>query len=183
MYKLLPYHTGRTTIDQVKDPRAPTTAHAATPAAGTEATSGSAVRAADAGLAALSEALEVVGDRWTLVVVAALLDGPRRFGELQGEIAGIAPNVLSQRLRHLEHHGLVVARPYSQRPPRFSYELTGSGLELAGALRLLAGWGARNSDEGAPRHAVCGTPVEARWWCPTCERAVEEREIGELHFA
>jgi len=133
--------------------------------------------------AALSEALGAVGDRWTLLVVAALLSGPRRFGELQAEVAGIAPNVLSQRLRHLERHGLLVARPYSRRPPRFSYELTTAGLELAGALRLLADWGARNREESTPHHAVCGSPVEARWWCPTCERPIEEQEIGEVHFA
>src|SRR5437588_1952278 len=83
-------------------------------------------RPQDPALAALSEALAIVGDRWTLLVVAALLDGPRRFGELQAEIASIAPNVLSQRLRHLEQNGLLVARPYSQRPPRFAYELTAS---------------------------------------------------------
>jgi DNA-binding HxlR family transcriptional regulator len=124
-----------------------------------------------------------VGDRWTLMIVAALLDGPRRFGELQEEVYGIAPNVLSQRLRHLERNAVLVARPYSRRPPRLAYELTAAGLELAGALRLLAGWGARNLEDGSPRHAACGTSVEARWWCPTCERPVDEQEIGELHFA
>ncbi len=132
---------------------------------------------------ALSDALATVGDRWTLMVVAALLDGPRRLGELQAQVHGIAPNVLSQRIRHLERHALLVARPYSQRPPRFTYELAGAGLELAGALRLLADWGARNLEDGSPRHAACGTPVEARWWCPTCERPIEEKEIGEVHFA
>jgi DNA-binding HxlR family transcriptional regulator len=132
---------------------------------------------------ALSDALATVGDRWTLMVVAALLEGPRRFGELQAQVHGIAPNVLSQRLRHLERNALLVARPYSRRPPRFTYELTGAGLELAGALRLLADWGARNLEDGSPRHAVCGTPVEARWWCPTCERPIDEEEIGEVHFA
>jgi DNA-binding HxlR family transcriptional regulator len=137
----------------------------------------------DPALTALSEALAVVGDRWTLLVVAALLDGPRRFGELQAEIEAIAPNVLSQRLRHLEQHGLLVARPYTQRPPRLSYELTSSGFELAGALRLLAAWGARGTEEAAPRHAACGTSVQARWWCPTCERPVDERELDDLHFA
>jgi DNA-binding HxlR family transcriptional regulator len=131
----------------------------------------------------LADALATVGDRWTLLVVAALLDGPRRFGELQAQVDGIAPNVLSQRLRHLERHALLVSRPYSQRPPRFTYELTGTGLELAGALRLLANWGARNLEDASPRHAACGTPVEARWWCPTCERPIEEEEIGEVHFA
>ena len=132
---------------------------------------------------ALSDALATVGDRWSLMVVAALLEGPRRFGDLQAQVYGIAPNVLSQRLRHLERHALLVARPYSQRPPRFMYELTGAGLELAGALRMLADWGARNVEDGSPRHAACGTPVEARWWCPTCERPIDEQEIGEVHFA
>src|SRR5437879_6439570 len=79
---------------------------------------------------------------------------------------------------------LVIARPYSERPPRFVYELSTAGLELAGALRLLAGWGARNAEgAGAPQHSVCGTPMEARWWCPTCERPVDEDESEELHFA
>lgn len=149
----------------------------------TIAATDSAENAPDPVTLALSNALAAVGDRWTLMVVAALLEGPRRFGELQAEVYGIAPNVLSQRLRHLERHALLVARPYSRRPPRFTYELTAAGLELAGALRLLAGWGARNTEEGSPRHAVCGTPVEARWWCPTCERPIDEQEIGEVHFA
>lgn len=138
----------------------------------------------DAGRSALADALATVGDRWTLLLVAALLDRPRRFGELQQEVQGIAPNVLSQRLRQLERNALVVARPYSERPPRFVYELSAAGQELAGALRLLAGWGARNAeDSAAPRHAVCGTPMEARWWCPTCERPAGDDEADELHFA
>jgi DNA-binding HxlR family transcriptional regulator len=132
----------------------------------------------------LADALAAVGDRWTLLVIAALLDAPRRFGELQEEVSGIAPNVLSQRLRQLERNALIVARPYSERPPRVVYELSASGQELAGALRLLAGWGARNAEGGvAPRHTVCGTPMEARWWCPTCERPVSDEEGEELHFA
>jgi DNA-binding HxlR family transcriptional regulator len=133
--------------------------------------------------AALADALVAVGDRWTLLLVAALLDGPRRFGELQEAVPGIAPNVLTQRLRALERNALVLARPYSERPPRFVYELSAAGLELAGVLRLLAGWGARRTGEPmTPRHAVCGTPMEARWWCPTCEQAVSDAD-DELHFA
>ncbi len=134
--------------------------------------------------AALAEALAAVGERWTLLLVAVLLDAPRRFGELQEQVPGIAPNVLSQRLRALEREGLVVARPYSERPPRFVYELSEAGGELAGALRLLAGWGARHVEGAtAPRHAACGTALQARWWCPTCERPAAEDEAEELHFA
>ena len=133
---------------------------------------------------ALADALAAVGDRWTLLVIAALLEGPRRFGELQEAVSGIAPNVLAQRLRQLDRNALVRARPYSERPPRFVYELTASGRELAGVLRLLEGWAARNAGGATvPRHDVCGTPIEARWWCPTCERPVGEEEGEELHFA
>ena len=133
---------------------------------------------------ALAAALERVGDRWTLLLVQALLDGPRRFGDLQEQLQGIAPNVLTQRLRRLEGEGLVFAQPYSERPRRFVYELTAAGGELAGALRLLATWGARHGEGGeSPRHAACGTPMEARWWCPTCEQMVDESDPADVHFA
>lgn len=117
----------------------------------------------------LAEALNRVGDRWTLLVVAALLDGPRRFNELQEAVDGVAPNILSARLKALIEHALVVQHPYQERPPRFVYELSDSGRELAGALRLLADWGARAAGGAEPlRHQACGTALEARWWCPTC---------------
>ena len=132
----------------------------------------------------LAAALDAVGDRWTLLIVESLLDGPRRVGARPAELPRIAPNVLTQRLRRLEGEGLVVAQPYSERPQRFVYELTASGHELAGALRLLADWGARHRDAGeAPRHEACGTPVEARWWCPTCERPVDGEDAADLHYA
>ena len=132
----------------------------------------------------LAEALDLVGDRWTLLVVAALLDGPRRFGDLQRELDGIAPNVLTHRLRHLEAQRLVLAQPYSERPPRMVYELTAAGRDLAAALRQLADWGARQH-EGTqpPRHAACGTPMEARWYCPTCAHPVDDDDTGDLRFA
>lgn len=132
----------------------------------------------------LAAALDSVGDRWALLLVEALLAGPRRFGDLQEDLDGIAPNVLSGRLRRLEAEGVVVAEPYSERPPRYVYELTAAGRELADALRLLADWGSRHREGGeTPRHEVCGTPVEMRRWCPTCDQPVGEDELTDLHFA
>jgi DNA-binding HxlR family transcriptional regulator len=130
----------------------------------------------------LGAALAAVGDRWTLLVVEALLDGARRFGELEAAVEGIAPNILTQRLRRLEQGGLVVAHPYSERPPRFVYELTEAGRELAGALRLLSAWGARHSESEPVRHAACGTALEARWYCPTCDDTVEDPG-DDVHYA
>ena len=129
----------------------------------------------------LAAALERVGDRWSLLLIEALLDGPRRFGELSEAVSGIAPNILSERLKRLEGERIVRATPYSERPPRFTYALTDEGLELAGVLRLLADWGSRGSAHAEPmRHALCGTPVEARLWCPTCARSLEQPEADEL---
>lgn len=127
----------------------------------------------------------LVASHWTLLVVAALLEGPARFGDLEHALPGIAPNVLSARLRALEARGLVLARPYSRRPPRLRYELTEAAGELAGALRLLAGWGARHSSDevSPPRHEACGTPLEVRFWCAQCERAVEPGEASDVHLA
>ncbi len=134
-------------------------------------------------VSALGEAVARVGDRWTLLVVNALLGGPRRFNDLLAELPGLASNILSQRLRHLEREGVVVATPYSRRPPRFVYELTASGRDLAGAVRLLAQWGAgRGGDSAALAHDACGTQMEARWWCPTCSRVVDDDPGDEMRF-
>lgn len=132
----------------------------------------------------LDVALEHVGDRWTLLVVDCLLEGPRRFGELAELLPGIAPNVLTARLRQLERAGLVVSRPYQRRPLRLEYALAERGRALADALAVLSTWGA--SLDGAPPgpaavHDVCGTPLELVWWCATCERPVSPDDDTELH--
>jgi DNA-binding HxlR family transcriptional regulator len=129
---------------------------------------------------ALEHALDVVGDRWSLLVVSALLDGSLRFGALSDALPGIAPNILTDRLRRLERSGIVRSTPYQERPPRMTYELTGDGRDLASALRLLADWGARHAGDAEPlRHATCGTALEARWYCPTCAVAVDDADAPE----
>lgn len=132
----------------------------------------------------LAAAVAKVGDRWTLLLVEALLDGPRRFGQLRETVTGIAPNILSQRLKHLEREGVIAARAYSERPTRFTYALTDSGAELASALSLLAAWGAaHSSDAQAPAHVLCGTPLQVRWYCPTCDLPVPDADADELRYA
>jgi DNA-binding HxlR family transcriptional regulator len=127
--------------------------------------------------APLAIAAHAVGERWTLLLVDALLAGPQRFSDLQAAVPGIAPNILTRRLTALEGHGIVVASPYSERPRRYRYELTATGRELAGALRLLAHWAGDEAE--AIRHAACGTPAEPRWYCPTCDRTVADIDLGE----
>jgi DNA-binding HxlR family transcriptional regulator len=139
----------------------------------------------DSAASPLAVALERVGDRWSLLLIEALLDGPRRFNELMEALTGLAPNILTDRLRRLERDGIVVATPYSRRPLRMEYALAADGRDLGGALRLLADWGARRAvDHGHEplRHERCGTPLEARWYCPTCAIAVDEREAPDTRL-
>jgi DNA-binding HxlR family transcriptional regulator len=131
----------------------------------------------------LNRALERIGDRWSLLIIDSLQGGPLRFSDLSERVTGIAPNILSSRLSRLEGEGVIVSSPYSERPPRHVYELTGAGRDLAGALRLLAHWGDRQSDEGeAIRHELCGTPLEAHWYCASCDRIVDQEAETEIRL-
>lgn len=89
-------------------------------------------------------ALDVVGDRWTLLVIRDLLGGPRRYSELASSPERIPTNILADRLKRLEAESLIESAPYSEHPPRVEYRLTATGLELAPALDALATWGLRH---------------------------------------
>lgn len=125
----------------------------------------------------LQHALDRIGDRWSLLIIDALQEQPLRFSDLADRVAGISPNILSNRLGRLEDNEVLTASLYTERPPRHVYELTEAGRDLAGVLRLLAHWGDRHSDESTPiRHQLCGTPLEAHWYCVSCDRVVESVE-------
>lgn len=124
--------------------------------------------------AGLDAAARMVGDRWSLRLIGVLLEGDRTFGELAGEVPGIAPTILTARLRSLQGTGLLTASPYELRPVRMRYALTAPGRRLAAAIATLAEWGAaREGSTEAAVHSRCGTPVVTRPWCPTCEEPVD----------
>ena len=133
---------------------------------------------------ALDDAVRSIGDRWSLRLIGSLLEGDRTFSELSAEVDGIAPNILTARLRALQRQALVVATPYENRPVRMRYALTEPGRLLAGAIRSLAEWGARRTGRPASAtHDPCGTTVESRPWCPTCERVIDGDETTHLVWA
>ncbi len=127
----------------------------------------------------LNAALTVVGDRWSLSVVAHLVDGPQRFNELAEALAPIARTVLSDRLRKLEAAGVITKRQYSESPPRANYRLTLAGAELARVCGVLADWGSRHLGDGSPAfvHATCGSAVVPVYECGDCGR-VSARELA-----
>jgi DNA-binding HxlR family transcriptional regulator len=121
----------------------------------------------------VAKTLEVVGDRWTLLLVRDLLRGTRRFQDLQASLRGIAPNILSDRLKLMERRGLVVRRLYSERPPRAEYTLTPKGQGLGVVVGALASWGSRHVWRRARLvHAACGHEIKLAYHCPQCEEPV-----------
>jgi DNA-binding HxlR family transcriptional regulator len=119
---------------------------------------------------ALDRALSALGDRWSLQIVEVLLTGAKRYNDLAAEVTGIAPNVLASRLRHLEHARLVDSTPYQDRPRRLEYSLTADGRSLADVLGVLESWaGQMEGGADRPTHSACGTALEWRPWCPSCE--------------
>jgi DNA-binding HxlR family transcriptional regulator len=91
----------------------------------------------------LARACEIVGQRWTLLVVRDLLLGPKRFSDLLRPLAGVSTSVLADRLAQLEEQGLVRQRALPPPTPAVLYELTGSGRALLPVIVSLARWGAR----------------------------------------
>lgn len=84
----------------------------------------------------------VIGDAWTALVLRELfMSKARRFRDFEEALEGIAPNVLSTRLKWLEEHGVIASRPYSEHPPRSEYFLTEKGRELGPILRAMRKWG------------------------------------------
>ncbi|MBZ6106016.1 winged helix-turn-helix transcriptional regulator [Streptomyces olivaceus] len=90
--------------------------------------------------------VELIADKWTVVVLAGLSRGPVRHGELIELIGGISRKVLTQTLRRLEAHGLVRRHAYAEVPPRVEYELTPLGASLTGPIHVLTEWARENVD-------------------------------------
>ncbi len=131
---------------------------------------------------ALARTLDVAGDRWTLLIVRDLLRGRGRFQELIDSLPGIAPYILSDRLKLLEEHGITTRRFYSDHPPRAEYVLTEKGRELSVVIGGLASWGARHAGSPfTPVHAACGHPAEVVYRCPSCAEPLSREAIELRH--
>ncbi len=89
-------------------------------------------------------ALDIAGDKWTLLVVRDLLRGRHTYGELAASDEGIPTNILADRLKKMEDAGLVAAEPYQDKPVRWRYELTGKGRDLGHVLSAVARWGTKH---------------------------------------
>jgi|SRR5579863_9146555 DNA-binding HxlR family transcriptional regulator len=107
--------------------------------------------------------LDRIGDKWTVLVLLVLLDGPRRFNELRTRVGRVAPKVLTETLRRLERDGVLTRTAFAEIPPRVVYELTPLGRSLEELIRSIADWAEQNiEDITAARDAYDRNAVAAR---------------------
>lgn len=121
--------------------------------------------------------LEILGERWTLLIVRDLFRGLRKFQDFE-ESLGVPPGILSRRLKLLEEHDVVVRRMYTEHPPRAEYILTKRGEELRPALLAFTIWGAKHiPGERVLVHQLCEHPVEMAYHCVHCEKNLAHTEM------
>ena len=130
----------------------------------------------------ISRTLEVVGERWTLLIIRDVLLGRHRFDDLVDSL-GITRTVLTQRLRHLIDEGVLERTAYQQRPERFDYRLTDKGRALLPVIAHLLWWGDTYYPEpdGPPRllqHRDCGGLIEHHFTCSNCGAELSAQDIN-----
>ncbi|GAA3549050.1 helix-turn-helix domain-containing protein [Amycolatopsis ultiminotia] len=102
----------------------------------------------------IREVLDRIGDKWTVLIISTLGDGPLRYSGLQASIPGISQRMLTQTLKNLERDGLLTRTAYAEVPPRVEYELTDLGRSLMDAVMAMAGWAAAHHGEIAGNRAA-----------------------------
>jgi DNA-binding HxlR family transcriptional regulator len=141
-------------------------------------------RTYDDQVCSIARTLEVLGERWTLLVVRDALLGLRRFDDFQHSL-GVARNVLTDRLKRLVEAGVLERVAYQQRPQRFEYQLTAIGRELAVPIIGLMHWGDRHlaAPMGPPRlthHRDCGGALHTTLVCATCDEPISAADMDLL---
>ena len=129
----------------------------------------------------IARALEVLGDRWTILVMRDAFMRVRRFDDFQRNL-GVARNVLTDRLGRLVEEGILIRVPYQERPARFEYRLTEKGLDLWPIMIALLQWGDRHypPEAGRPRvvrHRDCGGEITRHLTCEKCGAELGPRDV------
>jgi DNA-binding HxlR family transcriptional regulator len=128
-----------------------------------------------------ARALELVGERWSLLIIRDALFGRTRFGDFQKSL-GVAPNILTARLDSFVAAGLMQRRRYSGHPGHYEYLLTGKGRDLAPVIVALSAWGDRHAAPDGPpiiyQHTTCGSQIHQQTHCAACGQQVRNTDIG-----
>lgn len=128
----------------------------------------------------VARTLELIGERWTVLILREVFRGNRRFDQMQGAL-GIARNVLTARLEHLQEAGILERRRYQERPARYEYMLTEKGIDLWPVLMQMLIWGDKHLAEGGPpvyvEHRDCGGQPDEHLICDRCGEPLHARNV------
>jgi DNA-binding HxlR family transcriptional regulator len=129
----------------------------------------------------VARTLELIGERWTVLILRDVFRGNRRFDQMQ-ESLGIARNVLAKRLEHLCEEDILERRRYQERPERFEYRLTEKGIDLWPVLMQMMMWGDKHLSGGAPpayvEHRDCGGQPDEHLICDRCGEPLHARNVS-----
>lgn len=128
----------------------------------------------------IAQTLNVIGDKWTLLIMRQIMAGHDTYSEIQANLKGIPSNLLSDRLKSLEADALLTVELYQQHPPRYRYLPTESGEDLADVFNSIIQWGHKHLKKCNKKliHTSCGGKVEIRYYCPDCKKEINRNELG-----
>lgn len=128
----------------------------------------------------IAQTLNLIGDKWTLLIIHAILVGKSTYKELQEELKGIPTNLLSQRLKSLEEDGLLMCELYQNHPPRYRYSLTDDAKELDDVFYAIILWGEKHLKKCYKKvvHTACDHDIEQRYYCTHCGKLINKDEIS-----
>ncbi|KMT22099.1 winged helix-turn-helix transcriptional regulator [Clostridium cylindrosporum] len=124
----------------------------------------------------LANTLNIVGDKWTLLVLHRIFKGINIYKNLLEALSPIPTNILSNRLKLLEENKLIIAELYSEHPPRYKYVLTEKGEDFRDVFYSMIIWGEKHLDncDKTVLHEKCGEKVEIKYYCSNCNEYVED---------
>lgn len=128
----------------------------------------------------IAQTLNIIGDKWTLLILRQLMIGHDTYKEIQDNLEGIPSNLLSERLKFLEADELITCALYQSHPPRYRYLLTESGKDLGDVFNSILLWGEKNLKKCYKQltHTECGHKVELQYYCSHCGKAITKEDLS-----
>jgi DNA-binding HxlR family transcriptional regulator len=130
----------------------------------------------------IAQVLNLIGDRWTMLIIRDLLEGKTTFNELKQSLDGISANILSERLRSLEKDHLITCHLYSEHPPRYEYKLSEAGQQLSHVMNAITSWGQHYLDKPYTKikHNECEHEVVPTYYCSHCDKIIDDLSIEPI---
>jgi len=127
----------------------------------------------------IAQALNIIGDKWTLLILRQLSVGHDTYNLITQHLEGIPSNLLSKRLKSLEEDDLIIPVLYQPHPPRYKYVLTEKGKDLDNVFNSIILWGEKHLDKCYKEliHVSCNHNIELKYYCPHCDEIVDKTDI------